>query len=329
MLVFPGVVHREPHERISWADFQYVVDDYGDIFFEIFDDENILLHRGASNPVNALIGMDIPIQGDGIAAREYTNMDIGTSADISADDDYFEEIIRSEVSDIPVDWGMPDTSRLVHPIYFAKCLTKAVNMEYGKRMDHPSNGISILGCLRPTFIDEEPYVRRLFHFEENDGYTSEWEGGQIVNSISTSDGNSTSSTFYRLEIMKIELFSIYGIQSVINLEDFLEAEPDGLLYSTSAIIENFGGNGILCNVALKALCKKKGLHVERAHLIGVDSLGIDVRVFYGVEVQTHRFPFKVRVTSEVAAEKQIQQLLFPRSRRKKLRTDGLRDRDIY
>lgn len=41
--------------------------------------------------------MDIPIQGDGTAAREYTNseytnMDIGTSADISSDDDYFEEV---------------------------------------------------------------------------------------------------------------------------------------------------------------------------------------------------------------------------------------------
>ena len=77
------MVHCEPHEHISWAEFQYVVDEYGgvvsfcffnlpfsfsyvfmnltsflitflfpsDIFFEVFDDENILQDRGASNPV--------------------------------------------------------------------------------------------------------------------------------------------------------------------------------------------------------------------------------------------------------------------------------------
>jgi hypothetical protein len=32
----------------------------------------------------------------------------------------------SEDSEVPVDWGMPDTSSLVHPIYFAKCMTKVI-----------------------------------------------------------------------------------------------------------------------------------------------------------------------------------------------------------
>ena len=30
----------------------------------------------------------------------------------------------SEAGDIPVDWGMPDTSNGVHPIYFAKHMSK-------------------------------------------------------------------------------------------------------------------------------------------------------------------------------------------------------------
>ncbi|CAK9185413.1 unnamed protein product [Ilex paraguariensis] len=55
---------------------------------------------------------------------------------------------------------------------------------------------------------------------------------------------------------------------------------------------------------------------------------MDVRVFSGIEVRTHRFPFKVRATSERAAEKQIQQLLFPQSRRKKIRTQGDRVWDV-
>lgn len=42
-------------------------------------------------------------------------------------------------------------------------------------------------------------------------------------------------------------------------------------------------------------------------------------------------PYFFQATSEAAAEKQIQQLLFPRSRRKKLRThgDGYRNPDPY
>lgn len=49
-------------------------------------------------------------------------------------------------------------------------------MEYAKNMDHPSNGVSIVGWLRPTFIDEELYLRRLFNGEDSDGYNSDWEG---------------------------------------------------------------------------------------------------------------------------------------------------------
>ncbi|KAJ0093208.1 hypothetical protein Patl1_26262 [Pistacia atlantica] len=343
LLVFPGTVHCEPHEQISWAEFQYVVDDYGDIFFEIFDDENILQDPGANNPVNALIGMDIPVYSNQRVAAGYNISDTGSSNDTPLDDDYF-EVVDSEVSDVPVDWGMPDTSSWVHPIYFSKCLTKAVNMEYYRKMDHPSNGVSIVGYLRPAFADEETYVRRQFHCEDSDGSISDWKDGEILSFSSKSDRSNTSSTLYRLEIMRIDLFSVYGVQAStlhslllfsqqypINLQDFQDAEPDALVHCTSAIIEHFSEKGIRCNVALKALCKKKGLNVEGANLIGVDSLGMDVRVFSGVEVRTHRFPFKVQAASEFAAEKQIQQLLFPRARRKKFRTqqDMLKDPDCF
>ncbi|THG11913.1 hypothetical protein TEA_018082 [Camellia sinensis var. sinensis] len=378
LLIFPSTVHCEPHEHISWAEFQYVIDEYGDIFFEIFDAENILQDRGASNPVNVLIGMDITTyENRRVAAAEYNVLETGASDDMPFSDDYF-EVEDNEMSDIPVEWGMPiDTASGVHPIYFAKCLTKVVNLEYAKKMDHPSNGVSIMGCLRPVFIDEELYLRRLFSGEDSDGYNSDWKDGEVWDFRTEGDGNCTSSTLYRLEIMRIELFSIYAIglqdfqeaepdvlvhstpaiverfgekgtrcnfalkalckkkglyvESAIGLQDFQEAEPDVLVHSTPAIVERFGEKGTRCNFALKALCKKKGLYVEGANLIGVDSLGMDVRVFSGIEVRTHRFPFKVQATSEGAAEKQIHQLLFPPARRKKFRThgDGLRDLDPF
>jgi hypothetical protein len=49
-------------------------------------------------------------------------------------------------------------------------------MEYNKTMDCPSNGVSIVGCLRPAFADEESYIRTLFHCVDSDGYNSDWKG---------------------------------------------------------------------------------------------------------------------------------------------------------
>ncbi|XP_039072136.1 uncharacterized protein At3g49140 isoform X1 [Hibiscus syriacus] len=323
LLVFPGMVHSEPHEQISWAEFRYVVDDYGDIFFEILDDENILKDRGASNLVNVLIGMDIPVRDNNQASGDFNFSDIGTDDEFLLDEEYF-EVMDSEISEAPVYWGMPDLANTswVHPIYFSKCLMKAVLEEHERKMDHPSNGVSIVGCLRPVFADEEAYLRRLFHFEDDEGYASNRKDGEVPKFSSKYGGCKSGSTLYRLEMMRIELFSVYGVQSLISLEDFQDAEPDVLVHSTSAILERFSEKGIQCNVALKALCKKKGLQIEGANLIGVDSLGIDVRVFSGVEVQTRRFPFKIRAVSTTAAEKQIRQLLFPRSRRKKCQCHG-------
>ncbi|XP_024450295.1 uncharacterized protein At3g49140 isoform X2 [Populus trichocarpa] len=316
--------------EIARTTVEYIIDDYGDIFFEIFDNSNILQDRGASNPVNVLIGMDIPMYENKKVVNEYNIFNVGSEDDIPFDEDYF-EVMDSEDSEVPVDWGMPYTSSLVHPIYFAKCMTKAINMEYYRKMDHPSNGVSIVGCLRPAFSDEELYLRTSFHCGDSDGYNSDRKDTEILSFNSKSDVSSSGSTLHCLEIMRIELFSLYGSQSAVSLQDFQEAEPDVLAHSTPAILEHFSEKGSRCNIALKALCKKKGLHVERANLIGVDSLGMDVRIFSGVEARTHRFPFKVRATCKTAAQKQIHQLLFPRARRKKFKTheDELGDSSYF
>ncbi|CAN0858072.1 Uncharacterized protein At3g49140 [Linum grandiflorum] len=323
LLMFPGTVHCEPHEQISWAEFQYVVDDYGDIYIEIVNDRNILQDPEASNPVNAFIGMDVPIYENKRVASEYNVFNVGGGNNIPFDEDFF-QVMDSEVFDSPLDWGMPDTCSWIHPLHFAKCLTKAIDMEHNRKLVHPSNGVSIVGCLRPAFDDEQSYFRSVIHCEDSDEYNSDSEDGDILNSSSKREAVGPRSTVYRLEIMSIELFSVYGTQTTVGLLDFQDAEPDVLLNSISAILERFNDRGINCDVALKTLCKKRGIDIEQAHLIGVDSLGLDVRVSSGVEVRTHRFPFKARARSEISAEKQIHQLLFPRSRRKR-RNNGLRE----
>ncbi|XP_040361717.1 uncharacterized protein At3g49140 [Rosa chinensis] len=211
LLVFPGKIHSEPHEQISWAEFQYVIDDYGDLYFELFDDANILEDPTASNPVNALFGMDIPTHNNGRIAGGFSILDDQNSDDIPFDDHYL-EVVQSEAFDV-LDWEIPDASTLIHPIYFAKCLTKAINIRHDRKMDHPSNGVSILGCLIPAFADEEFYVRRLFHYEDSDYYNSDEKDGKGVSISSKSDRSKNCLALYRLEIMRIELFSVYGVQS--------------------------------------------------------------------------------------------------------------------
>jgi len=189
--------------------------------------------------------------------------------------------IDTEITDILIEWGMPATMRAIHPVYFAKCLTKAVHENHGEKMDSPSNGVSIVGYLRPAFIEEESYLRTLFHGgRKSDGYSSDWkdEYNRETQSISETDRlvdddksrfdfsdtrTSTDSMIYKLEIMTIELFSVYGKQLMIDPQEFQDSEPDILANSASAIIERIEENSDQCAVALRSLCRrKKSLTVE-------------------------------------------------------------------
>ncbi|XP_014505148.1 uncharacterized protein At3g49140 isoform X3 [Vigna radiata var. radiata] len=264
---------------------------------------------------NVFIGMDIPIYDNNRrTANEYDIFNNGKDDELFTfdDEDDVVEVSDMEEFNISVNWGHPDTTNSIHPIYFSKCLTKAVNnVEYIKRMNHPTNGVSIIGFLRPIYDEERSYLRWMYHTEDGAVYIS---GLRDSYSNSIDDQGNSNSTLYRLEILKIKLYSMYGNQSEISVLEFQDAEPDILAHSSSEILERFNR---FCDDDLKALCKKKGLDAEGAYLVGVDSLGVDVRVFSGVEVKTHRFPFKIQAATINAAAKQIWQLLFPRSQRKK------------
>ncbi|XP_047318502.1 uncharacterized protein At3g49140 [Impatiens glandulifera] len=314
ILIFPSTVHSEPHDYISWAEFQYFVDKYGNIFFEIFDDENILHDILACNPVNALIGMDMKIyENKRMHTAEYTNLGSDSSwDDIHFDEDYFEARHRSDIFKDFGQWGMPVDITLneIHPIYFAKCLTKSIDVEYTRKIKNPSNGVSIIGYLKPVTIEAEEvlYLRKVVKDDPDPNLSdiiTEKDPSKFIR-----EDKKCPSVWYRLKILKLEVFSVYGVQSTVSMEDFEGAEADVLVHSALKIVKNYNERGSMCNFALAAFCKKRGLSVEGASLIGVDSLGVDVRVSYGVEVQTHRFAFKDRARNEAAAERQIRQLLL-------------------
>jgi len=49
-------------------------------------------------------------------------------------------------------------------------------VEYIKRMDHPSNGVSIIGFLRPIYDEERSYLRWMYHTEDGTVYISGLRG---------------------------------------------------------------------------------------------------------------------------------------------------------
>ncbi|MED6176235.1 hypothetical protein PIB30_086197 [Stylosanthes scabra] len=121
----------------------------------------------------------------------------------------------------------------------------------------------------------------------------DWEKKMNSNGVSISGyfDRSAASGTYQLKMEKVMLFSVYGSKFNIDVEDFTKAKPDILSRYSSAILGPFNKDGTL---ALKTLLKKKGLYIEGACFIGVDTLGVDVRISKGKEVKTYRFSFKAQ-----------------------------------
>lgn len=389
--LFSGLVHRGPHKDISAIELQYIIDDCGDIFVELNNNENILRSPRASNPVTVLIGLDnMYLYGE----QKITAAEDHNKINTNNNDEYDEERNSisgggdTSISESPRDWENLDTMDMVHPINFAKKIDKVVYTDYLEKMNRPSNGLVIIGLLRPAYVEEESYLRKFlygpYYSSGDDNYTEDElssgsdepsslydaardsrpaENASVVELENLSDSrdldvtdcslsndelftessipqdndpdlvsmmlpedgvswelgseeSDVNSSINKLEILRIQLVSVYGNQSIVSLEDFQHAVPDILVYSATDIIDRVDNGGGKTKRALRSLCwKKKGLQVEEAILIGVDSLGVDIRVHCGAEVQTVRIAFNCRANSEDAAER-LRRLLFPRFRHK-------------
>ncbi|KAG8381246.1 hypothetical protein BUALT_Bualt06G0102500 [Buddleja alternifolia] len=238
------------------------------------------------------------------------------------------------------DWAKLETMRSSHPIYFAKKLTEVVSDDPVDCMEQPSAGLAIQGLLRPAFIDEHPIIQKhISDPEYSDGDTiniaKEQLGEDIVQinglghekelaqdnpiqaeELEKDETMGNGFAFYKLEMVKIQLVSANGYQSYVEIEDFRRAQPDAIAHSAANIISRLKAGGEKTTQALKSLCWRcKGIQVEECALIGVDTLGFDLRVCSGTQVQTLRFAFKKRASSEYSAERQLNNLLFPRARK--------------
>ncbi|XVE58461.1 hypothetical protein DITRI_Ditri04bG0171300 [Diplodiscus trichospermus] len=271
--------------------------------------------------------------------------------DDDAEDDYDEDWVAAlededdqDDSDGTLgDWAKLETMRSSHPMYFAKKLTEVASDDPIDWMEQPSDGLAIQGLLRPAFIEEHSEIQKLL--STNQSHNSDTnhvekvvgdkvEDLSIINGHrkelgSSGDGSTTSeesekneisingSLFYKLEMIKIQLITAHGHQTDVELEDFKQAKPDAIAHSAVKIISCLKAGEEKTTQALKSLCWRcKGIQVEEAAIISVDSLGFCLRVCCGTQILTLRFAFNVRATSEYSAERQLNDLLFPRSHQK-------------
>ncbi|TYI69014.1 hypothetical protein E1A91_D08G125400v1 [Gossypium mustelinum] len=240
------------------------------------------------------------------------------------------------------DWAKLETMHSSHPMYFANKLTEVASDDPIDWMEQPSDGLAIQGLLRPAFIEEHSEIQK--HISTNQSRSSDKHQVEKVvgdkiedvsiinghrNGLGSSKDNSTSeesekneismngSLFYKLQMSKIQLITAHGHQTDVELEDFKQAQPDAIAHSTAKIISRLKAGGEKTVQALKSLCWRcKGIPVEEAAIISVDSLGFNLRVCCGTQIQTLRFTYNARATSEYSAERQIKDLLFPRSHQK-------------
>ncbi|XP_047327155.1 uncharacterized protein At3g49140-like isoform X3 [Impatiens glandulifera] len=247
------------------------------------------------------------------------------------------------------DWAKLETMRSSHPMNFAKKLAQVVSDDSIDYMDQPPDGLSIQGLLRPAFIEEHSIIHKHLNGHNNsksgnksDNLTkNDVEGNvkdhdDIINGHKHESGSSqdnnlmwaeeldkdepvgNGTTFYKLEMIKIQLISAHGNQILVEVTDFRKAQPDAIAHSSANILSRLKAGGEKTTQALKALCWRcKGIQAEEATLVGIDTLGFELRVCAGRQVETFRFAFNSRASSEYSAERQLNDVLFPRTQHNK------------
>ncbi|CAO2144369.1 unnamed protein product [Urochloa humidicola] len=314
------------HERIILPEFPYLTDENGDIYFEV-DNEDALLESimGEDKIAHVIIGLDnTQVFADlDLAAASATDFaqedddeeddedDDGSDDDEESDfDDDFNDVEGvfavdeddeddgedDEDDDLP-SWSNLETVNSCHPLYFARMIVETATKSNIDWRDRPPASLVVEGQLRPAFAEESTMVAK--HLSSDEPQKDKKESG---------------ASFFKVEVLSIELITAYGTEPKVKIEEYRKARPDIIAHSAPNIISRLRAGGDKITQALKSLCWScKAIQVEEAGVIGVDCLGFDLRVCSGTQVQTLRFAFPTKATSEFSAEKQIHELLFPRN----------------
>ncbi|XP_031389852.1 uncharacterized protein At3g49140-like isoform X2 [Punica granatum] len=331
-LLFSGVVGDEVHENILWPDLPYATDEHGNIYFQVNNDEDIMRALASdTHMVHVIIGLDTmemmnDIEISGPAEIDFGIEEIGEEDsdfeedgedDDAEDDDYEEDWVSvlEDEDDLDEsdgnlgDWAKLDTMHYSHPMYFAKKLAEVASDDPIDCMERPPVGIVIHGLLRPALIEEKSVIQKLLSGHNSSADVNNVEvivdskledsgtSGQSQAPVSFGDGSmgveelekdenlKKDTSFYKLEMIKIQLLSVHGHPNIIEVEDYRRARPDSIAPSAAKIMSRLKAGGEKTGQALKSLCwRSKGIQVE--------------------------------ATSEYSAERQLNDLLFPRIQHK-------------
>ncbi|XP_030533176.1 uncharacterized protein At3g49140-like isoform X2 [Rhodamnia argentea] len=265
------------------------------------------------------------------------------------DDDYGEDWVsvlddeddEDQSDGDPGDWAQLETMRSSHPMYFAKKLAEVASDDPVNWMERPPVGIVIQGLLSPALLEKHSTNQRhlsshhsgaeinhtgsILEDKQVDSSTTDADrqehsledGPSRAEELSKNGSPRSEKSLYKLEMINIQLLSVHGHPHTVEVEDFRKAQPDAIAHSAAKIISRLKVGEEKTIQALKSLCWRcKGIQVEEAMIIGVDALGFDARVCSGTQLQTLRFAFHARATSEQSAERQLSNLLFPRAQHK-------------
>ncbi|MCO5604045.1 hypothetical protein L7F22_058202 [Adiantum nelumboides] len=248
-----------------------------------------------------------------------------------------EEIVEEQQSDEETveNWSGLDTLAGVHPLDFASALSTVALAVNDEKIEKPSQSLRIVGEVRRLSEEEEEYVSKLcedrFSDEEEeddddeDDEEEEEEGGESIEisaeilkeagsgeSGEEGESNEAGTSIYKLDIESIHLISYFRTESTVEVSEFQAAKPDILERAGQEIVDRLNSRGKVLEDALKLVClHRKGITAEEATLLHIDSVGMDLRVHSGREIQTLRISFSQRATSVEHAEQLLNQLLFP------------------
>ncbi|XP_019100240.1 PREDICTED: uncharacterized protein At3g49140-like [Camelina sativa] len=346
-LMLTGSIGDGVHENILWPDIPYITDQNGNLYFQVKEDEDVMQSvTSGNNYVQVIVGFDtmemikeMELMGlsdsdfetdddenEGEDDSEDTGEDddeeewVAVLEDEDEDDDDDEDDDEDDDDDSDSDeslgdWANLETMRSCHPMFFAKRMTEVASNDPVDWMDQPSAGLAIQGLLSHILVEDYSDIQKRLADINSTSTNGNKDAENLEEKLAdSSEGEKPRNVvaFYKLEMIRIQLITAQGDQTEVEVEDVRKAQPDAIAHASAAIISRLEESGDKLTEALKSLCwRHNGVQAEEVKLIEIDSLGFDLRLCAGAKIESLRFAFSTRATSEDNAEGQIRELLFP------------------
>ncbi|WZY98617.1 hypothetical protein YC2023_070946 [Brassica napus] len=225
------------------------------------------------------------------------------------------------------DWAKLETMRSCHPMFFAKRMSEVAANDPVDWMDQPSAGLAIQGLLSHILVEDYSDIQQKLADIKSTSTKGDKNAENLEEKLedtnkADSDDESEKTrkvvAFYKLEMIRIQLITAQGDQTEVEVEDVRKAQPDAIAHASAGIIRRLEESGDKLAEALRSLCwRYYGIQAEEVKLIGLDSLGFDLRLCAGAKIESLRFAFSTRATSAEDAEGQMKELLFPTTNQSK------------